>query len=264
MKNYLEQFSLKGKVAFVTGGAGLIGGELCRALASAGAKTVILDIEKKKGEALVKEIMKAGYDAVFENFDITKLENLEKNIKALAVKYKGMDVWVNSAYPRTKDWGEPLESLKINSLRENVDMQMNSYALSSTFVAQYMKKKKIKGSIINFSSIYGLQASDFTIYKGTKLSSPMAYSMIKGGIINGSRYLASYFGKDGIRVNCICPGGIFNGQDKTFVRNYENRVPLKRMGKSEDLGGTVIFLAGEAASYITGSTMVVDGGWVIV
>ena len=126
------------------------------------------------------------------------------------------------------------------------------------------KEKEIKGSIINLGSIYGIQGNDFTIYEKTDITSPAAYSAIKGGIINFTRYLASYFGRDGIRVNSVCPGGIFDSQNKIFVKNYEHKVPLKRMGKPEDVASTVLFLASDASSYITGATIMVDGGWTIV
>ena len=125
-------------------------------------------------------------------------------------------------------------------------------------------KEQQSGSIINLGSIYGVLGSDFTIYDGTKMTMPMAYSAIKGGIVNLTRYLASYFGKHNVRVNNICPGGIFDSQEPIFVRNYEHRVPLKRMGRPEEIASAVLFLASDAASYITGATIMVDGGWTAI
>ena len=127
-----------------------------------------------------------------------------------------------------------------------------------------MEKKKIRGSIINLGSIYGIQANDFTIYEGTNMGASMEYAAIKGGIINGTRYLASFFGKYGIRVNTICPGGIFDYQNKIFVKNYNHKVPLRRMGNPEDVATSALFLLSDASSYITGVTLMVDGGWTIV
>lgn len=263
MKNYFDKFSLKGKIIFVVGGLGLIGAEISKATASVGAKTVILDIDRKKGVALAKNIKKNGYDAHYEYFDLTDLDNLESNIKKLVKKYKKIHGWINTSYPRTKDWGAPLKKEKVGSFRENMDIHLNSYMWSSRCVALLMEKLKIPGSIVNLGSIYGIQANDFTIYKGTKMVSPMAYSVIKGGIINGTRYLASWFGPKGIRANVVCPGGVFNYQDKKFLKNYEGKVPLRRMAKPEEIASASIFLMSDAASYITGSTMVVDGGWTI-
>lgn len=264
MIDYLSKFSMKGKTAFVAGAAGLIGSEISRAFASAGAKTILLDIDNKKGNKLKEEIVNAGFEACFEDFDITELTNINTFISALATKYKSVDVWVNVAYPRTADWGKSIEDLDIESWRKNVDMHLNSYAWTSRQVALVMKELKTKGTIINFGSIYGIQGNDFTIYENTGINPPMAYSAIKGGIINLSRHLASYFGPHGIRVNNICPGGIFDSQNKTFVKNYEKKVPLNRMGTPDEIASVTLFLASEAASYINGATIIVDGGWTII
>lgn len=264
MTDYLKRFSLDGKVAFVTGGAGLIGTEISKALADAGAYTVILDTNRKGGSALAKDIVDKGYEASYERFDVTKIEDVSSNIRKLTDKYGSVDIWINCAYPRTKDWSKPVEKLNLASWRKNVDMHLNSYSWISREVALVMKKKKIKGTVINFGSTYGVQGNDFTVYENTELTSPMAYSAIKGGIVNLTRYLASYFGKDGIRVNNICPGGIFDGQNKKFVRNYEKKVPLKRMGRPEEIASVVLFLASDASSYVNGATIMVDGGWTAV
>lgn len=264
MIDYLKKFSLKEKVAFVTGGAGLLGSEVSRCLASAGAHTVILDIDRKKAQALEKKITTSGYMANYEYFDSTKFENIKGSMQNLIAKYKSVDIWINAAYPRTKDWGHNVERLKLASWRKNVDMHLNSYAWLSKEVALLMKKKKTQGAIINFGSTYGVVGPDFSLYSKTKMTSPMAYSAIKGGIINTTRYLASYFGKYGIRVNNVCPGGIFDHQDVTFVRNYERKVPLKRMGTPKDIAPVVLFLASDAASYVNGATIMIDGGWTIV
>lgn len=264
MTNYLDKFSLKDKIAFVAGGAGLIGAETCVALASAGAKTIILDVNSKRGEKIQKDITKSGYAAYFEYLDITKLEDLEKKLKDLTKKYGLPDSWINVAYPHTKDWGSGDEDLKLSSLRRNIDMHLNSYAWMSWKTAMLMRKHKINGSIVNFGSIYGVVANDFTVYENTPMTGAFAYTAIKGGIVNLTRYIASYFGGNGIRINTVCPGGIFDNQNKIFVRNYEKKVPLKKMGRPDEIASVVLFLVSEAASYITGATIMVDGGWTIV
>lgn len=257
--NYLEKFLLKGRVAFVTGGVGLLGFEVTKALADAGAKVVILDIDIKKRSQLLRK----NKQVFFEEFDVTDLDNIDKKIEELVKKYKRVDVWVNTAYPRTLDWGEKVENLSLNSWQKNVEIHLNSYSWISRKVCLIMKKQK-GGSLINFASIYGVVGNNFSVYEGTKLTSPMAYSAIKGGIVNLGRYLASYFGEFNVRVNTICPGGIFNNQDKIFVKNYEKSTPLKRMGKSEEIATATLFLASDASSYVTGITLMVDGGWTAV
>lgn len=263
MIDYPNRFLIADKVAFVTGGVGLIGWEISKALASAGGRTVILDIDEKRAESKIKEILEAGYEAHFEYFDITDLPHIDSYVEHLKEKYGAIDIWINSAYPRTGDWGSDVEGLTLDSWRKNLDMHLNGYAWVSRCVAMIMKDQG-SGSIINMGSIYGVVGNDFTVYEGTDMTGPMAYAAVKGGIVNLTRYLAAYFGKDNVRVNTICPGGIFDHQDPVFVKNYENRTPLKRMGKPDEIASAALFLASEAASYITGATVMVDGGWTAI
>ena len=264
MKNYPREFFLKDKIIFVAGGAGLLGGEIAQAVSQWMAVTVILDVNRKKGKALEQKICKEGGKACFEFFDMTRLGRIEQNLQRLIKKYGRLDGWVNASYPRTRDWGLPLEKVKIKSFQKNIDMHLNSYIWSSRLAALEMKKNKIQGAIVNLGSIYGVQGNDFTVYHGTNMTTPMAYSSIKGGIVNGTRFLASYFGRYGIRVNTVCPGAIFDHQERKFVRNYQEKVPLQRLGKPEDVAGVVCFLLSKASSYMTGATVMVDGGWSIV
>ena len=263
MTNYLKKFSLEGKVAFVTGGVGLIGTEITKALLDEGAKVVILDINKNKAQSLKQELKTVGKDIEAEVFDITNLSEVDKNIDALKEKYGQIDVWINAAYPKTSDWNSKVEDLSLESWQKNVDIHLNSYSWISRKVCLVMQQQK-GGSLINFGSIYGVVGNDFTIYEETDMNPPMAYSAIKGGIINLGRYLASYFGKYNVRVNTICPGGISDNQNETFVKNYEKKTPLKRMGTPEDIASAVLFLASDASSYITGTTLMVDGGWTAI
>lgn len=256
--NYLDKFSLKNKIAFVNGGAGLIGVQVVKALADAGAKVILLDINEDKGKKIAEKLK-----INFEKFDVANLKGIDKKITELLQKYKKIDIWVNTSFPRTSDWGEKIEKLPLESFEKNVSMHLNSYSWISRRVCLIMKKQK-GGSLINFGSIYGQVGANFNVYDGTKMTSAFAYSAIKGGIINLSRYLASYFGSSNVRVNTICPGGIFDNQDKTFVKNYSRQTPLKRMGKPEEIASTVLFLASDASSYMTGATVMVDGGWTAV
>lgn len=261
--NYLKKFLLEDKVAFVVGGVGLLGTEATKALAQAHAKVIILDLDNIKGEKLQKELKDEGLDVEFEKFDITNLETLDQIIDSLHTKYGKIDVWVNAAYPRTSDWGNKVEDLKLESWQENIEILLNSYSWISRKVCLIMKDQK-GGSLINFGSIYGVVGNNFSIYEGTDISSDMAYSAIKGGIVNLDRYLASYFGEYNVRVNTVCPGGIFDNQNEIFVRNYSKSTPLKRLGKSEEVASVVLFLASDASSYISGTTLMVDGGWTAI
>ncbi len=125
-------------------------------------------------------------------------------------------------------------------------------------------KKQGSGSIVNIGSTYGVVSPDFTVYDGTEMTSSAAYTAIKGGVINFTRYLAAYFGKHGVRANCVSPGGIFDNQNPIFVKNYEHKVPLKRMGKPSDIAGPVAFLLSDDAAYVTGHNLMADGGWTCI
>jgi NAD(P)-dependent dehydrogenase (short-subunit alcohol dehydrogenase family) len=262
--DYLAKYRLDGKVAFVTGGAGLLGAEICRALASAGAKTVVLDVDVTKGRQTSHDIAKRGHSACFESFDITDLPGIDAAVDRLAAAHGSLDIWVNTAYPRTSDWGKPVEEVCLDSWRRNVDMHLNGYSWTARRAALTMKTLGIRGSIINLGSIYGVVGNDFTVYDGTPMTGPMAYAAIKGGLVNLGRYLASYFGPQGIRVNTVCPGGVWDHQSETFVQNYAQRTPLRRMALAEEIAGAVLFLAGDLASYVTGATIMVDGGWTAI
>ena len=243
---------LKDKIIIVTGGSGLIG------------KALVADIYKRGGFAINIDL-KVESDLEKGNLkaDITNDEEINEAIKNIISEFGKIDGLVNNAYPRTKDWGAKFEDIPSESWRRNVDMQMNSYFFVSQAVLRQMKVQH-HGSIVNIASIYGVVGNDFTIYEGTSLTSPAAYSAIKGGIINFSRYLASYYGKENIRVNCVSPGGIFDNQNSRFVKNYKHKVPLKRMGTPEDIAPAVSFLLSEEAKYITGHNLIVDGGWTII
>lgn len=262
MIDYIKKFNLTGKNAVVTGGAGLIGREVVSALAQAGARVLIADVDETKSGKLAAELTGAGFCAEYFYFDATKIQALAEAVKKVETNLGRIDVWVNSAYPRTKDWGAKVEDIDFESWQKNIDMQLNSYSLICKCIAESMKKHG--GSIINFGSTYGLVGPDFNIYEKTSMTMPMAYAAIKGGIVNLGRYLASYFGKYSIRVNTVCPGGVFDGQNGEFVKNYGRRTPLCRMARADEIAPAVVFLASDASSYVTGATIVVDGGWTAI
>lgn len=256
-------FNLQGKTAVVTGGAGLVGAALVKALAEAGATTIIGEIKAAQAREAAGRLKAAGLDAVFHTLDITKEKSVSNLIKFIDKRYGRMDIWVNNAYPRTSDWGEKFEAVRLSSWKENVDMHLNGYFICCQKAAEYMKNQR-SGSIINMASIYGILGPDFSTYSNTSMTMPAAYSAIKGGIVNFTRYLASYYGKYNVRVNCISPGGVENKQPKAFVKRYKEKTPLLRMAKAEDIAGAAVYLASDAAGYVTGHNLVVDGGWSVI
>lgn len=261
---YNNIFNLNNKTVVITGGAGLIGLALVRAFAEWGAKVVLADINKKKGKTLEKSFKKQNLNVIFRYLDITNESKVSKFIESLYSELGKIDVWINSAYPRTKDWGDKNNSFSVVSWKRNMKTHLDGYFICSKVAAEYMKKRK-SGSIINFSSIYGIVAPVFSLYEGIGMTiPPAAYSAIKGGIIAFTRYFASYYGKYNIRINCISPGGVLDKQSQTFIKRYCEKVPLKRMAAVEDIVGAAIFLSSDSSRYITGHNLVVDGGWSIV
>ncbi len=263
LKNDL--FDLKNKVCLITGGAGLLGSNFSRALAERGASVVILDIDSAKGGKLAKEIQKSvkNSSVIFQKCDITDAASIRVMIKNVISRYKRIDVLINNAYPRNKNYGRVFEEVTYEDFCENLNLNLGGYFLITKEVSKFMKKQK-SGNIINLASIYGFSAPDFEIYSGTKMTMPVEYAAIKGGVINLTKYLASYLGKDGIRVNALSPGGVFNNQSEEFVKKYSSKVVLgNRMASVKDLEGAMVFLASDASGYMTGQNLVVDGGWTL-
>ncbi|CAM3852598.1 oxidoreductase [Aquirufa aurantiipilula] len=240
---------LENKVIIVTGGNGLIGRAILKYIRSSGAIGINAELhgpnDLEKGSICC---------------DVTSLESVKEALKNIYQKYGKIDGFVNNAYPRTPDWGLKFENIPVDSWRKNIDSQMNSVFICSQAVLEIMKIQGT-GSIVNISSIYGTVGPDFTIYDGTEMTMPAAYSAIKGGIVNLSRYLASYYGPHGIRINCVSPGGIYDNQIELFVQQYEKKVPMRRMGQPEDIAPAVGFLLSDDSGYITGQNLMVDGGW---
>ncbi len=256
---FREALSLEQRVAVVTGGAGLIGSALCTALSESGALVYIGEVDRERAEELEGAIKAAGGKARFIFLDITEHDSINDSVSTILENEGRIDIWINNAYPRTSDWGMRFEEVKPESLRKNVDMHMNGYFLCSQAVLEAMKTRR-SGVLINIGSHYGVLGPNFWVYEGTQMTMPAAYSMIKGGIVNFSRYLATYYADWNIRVNAVCPGGVFDGQDPGFVERYERLVPLRRMARPEDIAGPVLFLCTDAAAYITGQVVMVDGG----
>lgn len=253
-------FELDGRVAVVTGGAGLLGEPVCEALAEQGASVVVADVDADAGRALADRL---GPSATYEPGDVTSDEAVATLVDRVLDAHGRIDVLVNAAYPRTEGYGADLETVEYDDWAANLLAHLGGYFRTCVAVADVMRSQDDGGSIVNFGSIYGSQAPDFSVYEGLDMTSPIAYAAIKGGVINLTRYMASYLGPYGVRVNAVSPGGVFDDQDPTFVDRYEERTPLGRMADPEDVAGAVVFLASDAARYVTGHDLVVDGGWTI-
>ncbi|MFC1461628.1 SDR family oxidoreductase [Verrucomicrobiota bacterium] len=257
--NILERFSLKGKVALVTGGAGQYGRQIVAALAQAGAQTFVASRNLKALEALAAEHKRESHDVVALQFD----QSDEDSILALKdniMKQSGrIDVLVNNAVVRPmkkgyKDAADTFaESMKVNAT--------GLFIITRAF-GDVMTEQK-QGSIINIGSIYGIVGPDPTNYRGTDMNGwGVDYFFHKGGIINFTRFVASYYGSYGVRCNCISPGGFGTANmPEAFVRQYSDHTVLGRLANDTDLMGVIVLLASDASVYITGVNIPVDGGY---
>lgn len=245
---------LKEKVIILTGAGGLIGQESLKHMVKNGAKVIAVDVKKFDCEA-----------ELFLTNDITIPTEIDDLLEKIMSKYGRIDGLVNLAYPRTSDWGTKFEEIPFESWSKNVDMQLNSVFYICQKVIEIMKYQE-SGSIVNIASIYGVVGNDFTLYEEYGGTSPAAYSAIKGGLINFTRYLASYYGKNNIRINCVSPGGVLDikSQHPSFLKRYNEKSPLKRLANATEIAPAISFLLSDDASYITGHNLMVDGGWTAI
>lgn len=267
--DYSKIFSLQGKRAIVTGALGFIGREICNALGQFGADVAVIDLDKNGVQSFADELKEAyGVKSIGIACNISAATEVEQMMGILENCWGDIHILFNNAATKTKDLSKffsKVEEYTLNTWREVMEVNLDGMFLVAQKVGAHMKERGVKGSIIQTSSIYGILGPDQRIYKdsnflGQEINTPAVYSASKAGVIGLSRYLATYWGKYGIRVNTITPGGLQTGQNDEFVSNYSNRVPLGRMGSISEMAGAVIFLASEASSYVTGQNVVIDGG----
>ncbi len=253
-----QLFDLTGRVALVTGGAGLYGRPICRALAEAGAHLVLASRQVAACRRFADELAEEGFAASAHELDLASEASVQRCCEEVLANRDRIDVLVNNAVHRrgadlaattAADWEE---TSRVNSL----GLFLVTKAVSAQMSLQG------SGSIVNISSIYGVVGPDFSLYSGTEMTMPAFYAFDKGGMVSFTRYLACRLAPCNVRVNCISPGGLQDGsQPASFVTAYESRVPLGRLARTEDVKGAVLFLASDASAYVTGVNLMVDGGW---
>lgn len=266
--NIKNIFSLEGKTAIVTGGAGLIGQMQCKALSEFGATVVVCDLDLEKSEKIASGLNKNSFATTL---DVTKEESINRVKNAVLSKTKRIDILVNNA--AINDVFSSNISILEQSKFENYSLELWEKSLKVNLTGTFLcckifgneMAKRKSGSIINVASTYGIVGPDQSIYfdesGNQKFFKSPSYPTGKGGIINFTRYLAAYWGKENIRVNTLSPGGVENSQDEFFISNYSKKTMLGKMARPEDYMGAIVFLASDASSYMTGANLIIDGGW---
>lgn len=264
MDKYLNIFSLKEKTALVTGGLGILGKSFCKALCAYGADVVVIDLDATEVKDFSNSLNERyETNSIGLSCDITCPEQVHKCVEIISERYNSIDILHNNAQGATA--AKSFEECTLEDWRKTSSVNEEGYFLMAQAVGKKMVEQGIGGSIIQTSSIYGILGPDQRIYDqslidGQPMGSRAVYSFTKAGVIGLTKYLATYWAKNNIRVNSITPGGVYSGQNDKFVQQYSSRVPLGRMAEQQDIVGALIYLASDASSYVTGQNLIIDGG----
>lgn len=251
---------LTGRTAVVTGGAGPLGRVLSDALAQAGARVVVVDLDEQASAAAANDLPGSGHVAVGAN--LLDAQGISHVVEAVG-EVGACDVLVNNA-AFTGTSGVPGYAVPFDEQTDEAFAMALALNLTAPFSLTRQLAPLLRagghGSVVNVSSIYGLVGPNLNLYEGTRMGNPAAYAASKGGIAQLTRYLSTVLAPE-VRVNAFAPGGIARGQDEAFVERYERLTPLGRMGTEDDFRGVVTWLASDASAYVTGQVIAVDGGW---
>lgn len=267
----LQHYSLRDRVAIITGAAGLLGTDYCHTLASVGAHIVVADIDHQRSVQLANEVTEMnGIDALAIEVDVSDPDSVRAMVAETVDRFGRVDILVNNAAIDPKfdpehadEHSNRFEEFPFQAWKQALDVNVTGMFLCAQAVSRPMLEAD-RGVMVNISSIYGLVGPDQRLYKREGQSSqfkPVSYSVSKAAVLGLTRYLATYFAGTGIRVNTLTPGGVFAGHDDEFVRRYSTHTVLGRMAEGEEISNALLYLVSDASSYMTGANLVVDGGW---
>jgi len=267
--SYTKLFDLTGKVAIVTGGAGILGQHFCAGLAESGAAVAVVDIQEELAKTLALDLQdRYGIRAIGIGCDVSNKESVQGMVGQVVAEFGKIDILHNNAAGKSSDldaYFAPLEEYSLEQWREIMSVNLDGVFLVAQAVGKQMVAQGQGGSIIQTASIYGAMAPDHRIYEGSfylgrQINTPAVYSSSKAAVIGLTKHLATYWADKGIRVNTLAPGGTESGQNEEFNRRYSSRIPMGRMAHAHEMVGALIYLASDASSYTTGQLLLVDGG----
>lgn len=259
-----DAFRLDDKVVVLTGAAGIIGAEVVKAFLDAGARVFAID----RNAALLEQRLGPAHDALMHcGADVSSRDAVQRAFAVLQAQWGVPHVLLNNAATKSENFFEPFETFEIGEWNEVMAVNLTGAMLCAQIFGSPMAERG-GGSIVNTLSIYGIVAPDQRIYQGSEylgraINTPAIYAASKAGLWGLTQYLSTYWGHRGVRANGITPGGVFSGQNETFVNNYSQRVPLGRMAQADDMANAMRYLASDASKYVTGHNLVVDGGWTV-
>lgn len=265
----MSRYNLHGKIAVITGGAGLLGQQHTLAILENGGSAVIIDIDKIRMTRLRNEFLNKGFKIDIFYGDVTNGKQIFEINRKILKKYKKIDILINNAQrdhiPKKKSskFENLFETYPIKKWDEELDIGLKGAFICSQIFGSEMAKKR-NGVILNIASDLSVIAPDQRLYSHLKTLKPVTYSVIKHSLIGLTKYLASYWSSKKIRVNAISPGGVFNNQNKTFVKKVKKLIPMNRMADVEEYKEAIQFLCSDASSYMTGQNLIIDGGRSII
>jgi NAD(P)-dependent dehydrogenase (short-subunit alcohol dehydrogenase family) len=272
-------FDLNNKVIVVIGGRGYLGRDFCQKLLSQNATVISADLLVTSKAASKSEYSNKSSGIEQMDIDVNDKSSIVQVIRLIVEKYKKIDTLIYSVTAKPNDFYAPFTECSLEGWQSVIHTELDGLFLISQEVGRIMEKQQY-GNMIFISSIYGVVGNDQRIYEGSNLAGVYAesesenkrnriyshsvYPVVKGGVISLVRYLAAYWGEKNIRVNCISPGGVYHeGENDIFLKKYSDKVPLGRKAEVDEITGSVVYLASNEASYITGQNLIVDGGWTI-
>jgi len=267
--SYRELFDLRGKVAVVTGGVGILGQYFCAGLAESGANVVVVDLQGETAQKSAQSLAERyKIKAIGLGCDVSEPKSVQAMVAEVVAEFGEINILHNNAAGKSDDldaFFAPFEEYRFDQWRQIMAVNLDGMFLVAQAVGKQMVAQGRGGSIIQTASIYGVMAPDHRIYEGSfylgrQINTPAVYTASKAAVIGLTKHLATYWADKGIRVNTLTPGGTESGQNEEFKRRYSARIPLGRMANAHEMVGALLYLASDASSYVTGQNIIVDGG----
>lgn len=261
-----DLFDLSGRVAVITGGAGLLASEHAKALYNYGAKVVLADIDIDKCIAAVEILKSKNVYAVAKKCDVTSSQSWHQLLDDVLKQFGKIDILVNNAgftnQSRSINYDAAFENFPIEDWNSIMNVNLTGTFLGCQTIGKQMLQQG-KGSIVNMGSLYAVVSPNHNMYPGTGISQPVAYSVSKHGVLGLTKYLATLWASKGVRVNTLTPGGIYNEHEGLFLERFGQLNPIGRMSNKTELQGALVYLASDASSHMIGHNLIVDGGWTV-